>query len=101
MGANVSLDKHTNTIGFGCMGITAFYGDPMPQNDATALLQHVYAKGCRHFDTAEIYKTKNAFADDDGVYNESVIAPFLSTVDRESITVATKLCRYMKDVWQQ
>ena len=78
-------------IGFGCMGITAFYGDPMAQDDATALLKAAYDAGCRHFDTAEVYKTGDPMADGDGgVYNEAVIAPFLRSVPRDGVVVATK-----------
>ncbi len=45
---------------------------------------------CPHFDTAEIYKTGNPFADGDDLYNEQVLAPFLATVSRDSYTIATK-----------
>ena len=91
MGSGISAEDQPSAIGMGCMGITAFYGAPMKQDDATALLQHAYEGGCRHFDTAEIYKSKNPFKDDDGgVYNEAVLAPFLATVPRDSVTVATK-----------
>ena len=63
----------------------------MPQDAATALLKGAYGKGCRHFDTAEVYKTGNPMTDDDdGIYNEAVIAPFLATVPRDDIVVATK-----------
>ena len=70
-------------LGFGCMGITAFYGDAMPDEDAKALLKAVYDTGCRHFDTAEIYATKEK-------YNEDVLGDFFQTVPRDSFTVATK-----------
>jgi len=73
------------------MGMTAFYGDPIPDKDCLALLQTVYDAGCRHFDTAEIYKTGNPFADgEEDLYNETVLGNFLKTVPRESYTVATK-----------
>ena len=63
----------------------------MPQDAATALLKGAYDKGCRHFDTAEVYKTGNPMTDDDdGIYNEAVIAPFLASVPRADIVVATK-----------
>eukprot|EP00959_Pyramimonas_sp_CCMP1952_P018416 389417-Pyramimonas_sp.AAC.2 len=31
--------------GFGCMGISAFYGAPMPEADGVALLKDVFAEG--------------------------------------------------------
>ena len=85
-------------VGFGCMGITAFYGDAMPDNAAIELLQGVYDAGCRHFDTAEIYKTGNPFADSDAdIYNETVVGKFLVKVPRDSFTVATKYMPFKFD----
>ena len=69
--------------GFGCMGITAFYGSSMAIDDAKKLLQEVYDAGCRHFDTAEVYATKEQ-------HNESVLGEFFKTVPRDSFSVATK-----------
>jgi aryl-alcohol dehydrogenase-like predicted oxidoreductase len=74
-------------IGFGCMGITAFYGKPMADDDAVALLQGVSDAGVTHFDTAEVYKA----TDGSGLYNETHIGLFLKEVKpRGSFTVATK-----------
>ena len=69
--------------GYGCMGITAFYGASMPIEDAKKLLQQVYDAGCRHFDTAEAYATKEQ-------HNESVMAEFFKTIPRDSYSIATK-----------
>ncbi|MBI1250650.1 MAG: aldo/keto reductase [Alphaproteobacteria bacterium] len=44
-----------NPIGLGCMGISAFYGPPMPDAEATKLLHEAIALGVDHFDTAELY----------------------------------------------
>jgi aryl-alcohol dehydrogenase-like predicted oxidoreductase len=70
-------------LGFGCMGITAFYGAAMPDDEALKLLQGVYDAGCRHFDTAEVYATGDK-------YNESILGEFFKTVPRDSFSVATK-----------
>lgn len=83
------------SVGFGCMGMTAFYGNPMASEDSIKLLQGIYELYRKdnkfpHFDTAEIYKTGNPFADGDDIYNEQVLAPFLSSVPRETYTIATK-----------
>lgn len=82
-------------VGFGCMGITAFYGDAMSDDDAIALLSFVYEKGCRHFDTAELYKSGNPMEEAEGdIWNEKQIGLFLKTVPRDSFTVATKYFPY-------
>lgn len=77
----------SSKIGFGCMGITAFYGPPMPDDDAVALMKGVYDAGCTHFDTAEIYCTNPG---PDQQFNETVVGKFVNTVPRDSVTVATK-----------
>jgi len=84
-------DGQSSGIGFGAMSIAAFYGAPIPDEDAVKLFKAVYAAGCRHFDTAEIYKSGNPFADsDEDVYSESMLSKFLKTVPRDSYTIATK-----------
>jgi len=70
-------------LGFGCMGITAFYGEPMEDAKCVELLQAVYDMGYRHFDSAEVYKTETK-------HNEEQLAQFFKTVPRESYTIATK-----------
>jgi len=70
-------------LGFGCMGITAFYGDSMEDDKAVELLKAAYDMGYRHFDTAELYKTETK-------WNEEQLGNFLKTVPRDSYTVATK-----------
>lgn len=76
-------DARQSGLGFGCMGITAFYGDSMPDDEALALLRAVYEAGCRHYDTAEVYAAG-------GKYNEAILGDFFQTVPRDSYTVATK-----------
>ncbi|KZT68421.1 Aldo/keto reductase [Daedalea quercina L-15889] len=42
-------------IGYGCMGISAFYGKLLPDEDRLKILDEVYASGCRLWDTANVY----------------------------------------------
>ena len=91
----ISLGKKSvsgsGALGYGAMGLTAFYGEPTSDDKAFAVLQAAYDGGCRHFDTAEIYKTGNPYTDNENdIYNETVIGKFLKTVPRDSYTVATK-----------
>uniref|UniRef100_A0A061SAS7 Putative aldo-keto reductase 1-like n=1 Tax=Tetraselmis sp. GSL018 TaxID=582737 RepID=A0A061SAS7_9CHLO len=79
--------------GFGCMGITAFYGQPLPEEEGVKLLKEVFAAGVRHFDTAEIYRS-NAFQgkpDENTKFNETVVGKFAAEVGREKVFIATKL----------
>lgn len=47
--------ESASDIGLGCMGITAFYGAPMPQDDATTLL-----KACFEAGYVELWKTQKS-----------------------------------------
>jgi aryl-alcohol dehydrogenase-like predicted oxidoreductase len=47
--------KAVNAIGLGCMGMAAFYGAPMEEDDAVKLLHAAVDLGVDHFDTAEMY----------------------------------------------
>ena len=42
-------------IGFGLMGLSAFYGKPKPDEERYALLDHVFDSGCRNWDSADMY----------------------------------------------
>ncbi|KIX94351.1 uncharacterized protein Z520_10061 [Fonsecaea multimorphosa CBS 102226] len=43
-------------LGFGAMGLSAYYGTPKPDEERLALLDHVYASGELFWDSADIYK---------------------------------------------
>lgn len=47
--------RRVNAIGLGCMGMSAFYGEPMSDQDAVALLHAALERGVDHFDTAQAY----------------------------------------------
>lgn len=42
-------------IGFGTMGLSAFYGKPKPDEERYALLDHIYQSGELFWDTADMY----------------------------------------------
>jgi len=94
------MASSTNKVGFGAMGMTAFYGSPMSSEDAFALMQAVYddPNSSRFIDTAEIYKSGNpmGFAEGD-IYNETVLSAFLATVPRDTFTICTK---FMPFKWE-
>lgn len=81
--ATIGGEELGSGLGFGCMGITAFYGDSMPDDQALHLLKSVYDDGCRVFDTAERYEQG-------GKYNESIVGEYLKTVPRDSYSIVTK-----------
>jgi aryl-alcohol dehydrogenase-like predicted oxidoreductase len=78
-------------LGFGCMGITAFYGEPMTEEAAVALLTSAHAAGYTHFDSSEVYtSTFPQPNSDETVHGEVLLGKFIATVARGSVTVATK-----------
>ena len=77
------------SIGLGCMGITAFYGPAITDDEAVALLQAAQKAGCKHFDTAEVYQQFSEIVPGASKLNEDVVGKFLKTQPADC-TVATK-----------
>jgi aryl-alcohol dehydrogenase-like predicted oxidoreductase len=68
-----------SAIGFGCMGLTFAYGQPMEKAPAIALIREAFDCGVTFFDTAEAY----------GPSNEEIVGEALAPV-REKVVIATK-----------
>ncbi|PSR72170.1 hypothetical protein PHLCEN_2v11962 [Hermanssonia centrifuga] len=69
-----------SAIGWGGMGLSAFYGPPLPDEERLKLLDAVYEHGCTNWDTADIYGD-----------NEDLIGQwFKRTGKRNDIFLATK-----------
>merc|ERR1719473_711060 len=82
----------TPTQGFGCMGMTAFYGPPPPEDAMVDVMVKVFEAGCTHFDTAEAYRAaKPGGAEGEFLFNEELLGQFLKKVDRSKVTIATKM----------
>jgi aryl-alcohol dehydrogenase-like predicted oxidoreductase len=80
-------------LGFGCMNqVPGCYGPGLSDEAAAELLRGIYDAGCRHFDTAEVYKAGNDMdpSEEGVVHNERTLALFFRTVPRNSFTVASK-----------
>jgi aryl-alcohol dehydrogenase-like predicted oxidoreductase len=73
---------------YGCMGLTAFYGAALEEEQALAVLQKALELGVTHFDTAEAYSGKDAAGNDK--HNEELLGKFIAKVGREKVTFATK-----------
>ena len=82
-------------LGLGCMSVSGQYdnGVPLPPDEALRFFRGVHKAGCRHFDTAEVYKSgpfSLGGVTADTVFNETQLGSFFATVPRDSFTVATK-----------
>ena len=52
----ITMSKQLGTQGFGCMGLTAFYGAAVQNEHGIKVMKSAYDSGCRMFDTAQICK---------------------------------------------
>src|SRR6476659_4359343 len=69
-----------SALGFGCMGISQSYGQPLSREDGIAIIRSAVDAGVTFFDTAEVY----------GPYaNEDVVGEALEPV-RDQVAIATK-----------
>ena len=69
-----------SALGFGCMGISQSYGQPLSRQDGIAIIRAAVDAGVTFFDTAEVY----------GPYsNEDVVGEALEPV-RDRVAIATK-----------
>lgn len=75
--------------GMGTMSITAFYGDPMPDDDAIELIQEAVNVGCTFFDTAEAYVAKHP-STGELLWNENTLGKAIATIGRDRVEIATK-----------
>ncbi|KAF7439845.1 hypothetical protein PC9H_000182 [Pleurotus ostreatus] len=48
-------DVNVSALGFGAMGISAFYGPTEPDEERFKVLDAAYEAGCRFWDTADVY----------------------------------------------
>ncbi|KAL6344445.1 hypothetical protein AAG906_039701 [Vitis piasezkii] len=66
--------------GLGCMGMSAFYGPPKPEQDMIALIQHAVNSGITFLDTSDIY----------GPFTNEILLGKAQRRAREKIELATK-----------
>ena len=75
--------------GMGAMSITAFYGDPMPDEDAIELIQKAVESGCTFFDTAEAYVAEHPITKE-LLWNEEILGKAVATIGRDKVEIGTK-----------
>jgi aryl-alcohol dehydrogenase-like predicted oxidoreductase len=69
-----------SALGYGCMGLTSAYGEPMPAAEAVSMIRAAFERGVTLFDTAEAY---GPFSNE-ALLGEAV-EPF-----RDQVVIATK-----------
>ncbi|GMY32172.1 putative aldo-keto reductase 2, partial [Fagus crenata] len=76
-----SQGLEVSTQGLGCMGMSAFYGPPKPEQDMIALIHHAVNSGVTFLDTSDSY---GPFT------NEILLGKALKGGVRERVELATK-----------
>ncbi|XP_052735300.1 probable aldo-keto reductase 1 [Vigna angularis] len=69
-------------LGYGCMGLTGIYNDPLPDEEGISVIKHAFDQGITFFDTSDIYGVDHA--------NEILVGKALKQLPREKIQIATK-----------
>ncbi|KAM1052070.1 hypothetical protein ACFX19_034114 [Malus domestica] len=68
-------------LGFGCMGLTGLYNDPVPEELGISIIKHAYDKGITFFDTSDAYGPH---------INEVLVGKALKQLPRDKVQLATK-----------
>ncbi|XWS58333.1 hypothetical protein CRYUN_Cryun08bG0025000 [Craigia yunnanensis] len=68
-------------LGFGCMGLSGGYNDPVPDDVGISIIKHAFERGITFFDTSDIYGPKT---------NEILVGKALKQLPREKVQLGTK-----------
>ncbi|MFQ6653198.1 hypothetical protein Gotur_024722 [Gossypium turneri] len=68
-------------LGFGCMGLTGVYNDPVHEEVGISIIKHAFHRGITFFDTSDFYGPKT---------NEILVGKALKQLPREKVQLATK-----------
>ncbi|KAK8633909.1 hypothetical protein V6N13_014743 [Hibiscus sabdariffa] len=68
-------------LGFGCMGLSGAYNDPVPEDVGISIIKHAFDRGITFFDTSDLYGPKT---------NEILLGKALKQLPREKVQLATK-----------
>ncbi|KAK8329008.1 hypothetical protein V6Z11_A11G289700 [Gossypium hirsutum] len=76
-----SQGLEVSKLGFGCMGLSGNYNDPVPDEVGISIIKHAFARGITFFDTSDIYGPQT---------NEILVGKALKQLPREKVQLATK-----------
>ncbi|XP_038714628.1 probable aldo-keto reductase 1 [Tripterygium wilfordii] len=68
-------------LGFGCMGLSGIYNDPVPEEVGISIIKRAVSRGITFFDTSDVYGANQ---------NEILVGKALKQLPREEIQLATK-----------
>lgn len=80
-------DMQVSALGYGAMGLSHAYGEPVERNDAERIIRSAYEAGYTYFDTAEVYR--GTYKDGSESNNEELVGRALHDV-RDKVRISTK-----------
>ncbi|CAI9770411.1 unnamed protein product [Fraxinus pennsylvanica] len=69
-------------IGYGCMGLSGVYNNPVSEEDGIAIIKEAFSKGITLFDTSDAYGVDHS--------NEILLGKAVKQLPREKVQLATK-----------
>nr|ACN40212.1 unknown [Picea sitchensis] len=75
-------------LGYGCMGLTGIYNNPVSEEDGISIIKYAFEKGITFFDTADVYGSTK---------NEVLVGKALKQLPRGNVQLATKFGIVMID----
>lgn len=76
-----------SALGYGAMGLTAFYGAPVDDDQGVAVMKKMYELGINLIDTAEAYR---CMKDGKMVTNEALVGKAVKEIGRGNVVISTK-----------
>ncbi|KAK4759366.1 hypothetical protein SAY87_022497 [Trapa incisa] len=68
-------------LGYGCLGLSMFYNDPVPEDVGTSIITEAFNNGVTFFDTSDVYGPNT---------NEILVGKALKKLPREKVQLASK-----------
>lgn len=89
-----SQGLQVSELGFGCMGLTSFYGTKLPDDEIIGLLKAAAERGLTFWDTANAYLYQDMWRvtqlESPMVCQEEIIGKAIKEIGRDKIQIATK-----------
>ncbi|RAL49012.1 hypothetical protein DM860_001332 [Cuscuta australis] len=81
-----SCGLEVSRLGFGCMGLTGMYNNPVGEEEGITIIKEAFDNGITFFDTADVYGANHS--------NEYMVGKALKHLPREKVQLATKFGIY-------
>lgn len=81
-----SQGLEVSRLGYGCMGLTGMYNNPVTEEEGIAIIKEAFNAGITFLDTADVYGANHS--------NEYLVGKALKHLPREKVQLATKFGMY-------